>query len=318
MTISPDELRQRIATGVMAFPATAFSADGAFDPPVFSAHVADLARHRPNALVTAGGAGELFSLTPDEHGALTRIGVAEAGGVPVMAGVGHGVAIAAELARAAEKAGADGLLVFPPYLVAAEQEGLLAYLAAICRAVGIGVVAYSRNNGILSPETAARLAEACPNFIALKDGAGDFEALLALRRLAGDRLAIVNGVPTAEIIASQCFAAGVCSYSSAVFSFLPEFALSYYGAVRDGDRGEVDRLLNAFYVPLAAIRARRRGYAVSIMKAGLRLVGKSAGPVRPPLVELTSDDMDDLAALIEWARRDVARREAKPASEAAE
>jgi 5-dehydro-4-deoxyglucarate dehydratase len=162
-----------------------------------------------------------------------------------------------------------------------------------------------------------RLADACPNFVALKDGTGDFESLLALRRLAGDRLAIVNGVPTAEIIASQCFAAGIRSYSSAVFSFLPEFALAYYRAVRDGARAEVDRLLNAFYVPVTAIRSRKRGYAVSIVKAGLRLVGKGVGPVRPPLVELTRADMDELAGLIDWARADLAGR-APGVTEAAE
>jgi PAS domain-containing protein len=135
-----------------------------------------------------------------------------------------------------------------------------------------------------------------------------FPPELAEAHLAGDRLAIINGVPTAEIIASQCFAAGIRSYSSAVFSFLPEFALGYYRAVRDADQAEVDRLLNAFYVPLTAIRARRRGYAVSIMKAGLSLVGKSVGPVRPPLVELTAGDLDELGALIGWAQDDVARR----------
>jgi 5-dehydro-4-deoxyglucarate dehydratase len=317
VTIGPDDLRRRIAEGVMAFPASAFSDDGGFDPAAFEAHVAELARHRPSALVPAGGAGELFSLSPAEHGEACRIGVAQSAGVPVVVGVGHGVAIATELARGAERAGADGLLVFPPYLIAAEQEGLLACLTAICRAVGIGVIAYSRNNGILSPETAMRLAEACPNFVALKDGTGDFESLLALRRLAGDRLAIVNGVPTAEIIASQCFAAGIRSYSSAVFSFLPEFALAYYRAVRDGDRAEVDRLLNAFYVPVTAIRSRKRGYAVSIVKAGLRLVGKGVGPVRPPLVELTRADMDELARLIDWARADLAGR-APGVTEAAE
>jgi 5-dehydro-4-deoxyglucarate dehydratase len=318
VTTARDDFKRRIAEGVMAFPATAFSGDGQFDAATFGAHVADLARHRPSALVPAGGAGELFSLSPAEHLEVMRIGVAESAGVPVVVGVGQGVAMASEMARAAEKAGADGLLVFPPYLIAAEQEGLLAYLTAVCRSVGISVVAYSRNNGILTPETAMRLAEACPNFVALKDGTGDFEALLTLRRRAGDRLVIVNGVPTAEIIASQCFAAGIRSYSSAVFSFLPEFALAYYRALSAGDRGEVDRLLDGFYVPLTAIRGRRRGYAVSIVKAGLRLAGKDVGAVRPPLLDLTGGEMDELGALIGWARDDLARRAAKPASEAAE
>ena len=178
------------------------------------------------------------------------------------------------------------VLLFPPYLVAAEQAGLAAHLEAVCRAVDIPVIVYSRNNGVLAPDTALAVAERCPNFIGLKDGTGDFEALVSLRARAGDRLALVNGVPTAEIIAPQCFAAGVRSYTSAVFSFLPEFALGYFAAVRDGRQSEVDRLLAEFYVPLTAIRNRRRGYAVSIVKAGLRLVGRPAGPLRPPLIDL--------------------------------
>lgn len=317
MTTARELLKRRIAEGILAFPATPFTEDGMLDEGGFEAHMAELARHRPSALVPAGGAGELFSLSPAEHASICRISVAQKQGAPVIAGVGHGVAIGSEMARAAERAGADAILVFPPYLITAEQDGLRAYLTTICRSVGIDVIVYSRNNGVVAPETALRLADACPNFIALKDGTGEFESLLALRRRAGDRLVLINGVPTAEIIASQCLAAGMRSYSSAVFSFLPEFALRYYRAVQEGNRGEVDRLLDAFYLPLTAIRNRRRGYAVSLVKAGLRIVGKSAGPVRPPLIDLTAEDARDLAVLIDWARDD-ARRPAAATPQAAE
>ncbi len=291
-------VKRRISEGVLAFPVTPFGRDGALDAPAFEAHVARLATHRPAALCPAGGAGELFSLTLEEHSTLCRIAVAAGAGVPVVAGVGYGLSMAIAMARTAEAAGADAILLFPPYLVVAEQEGLLAYATAVCRSVGIGVIVYSRNNGILTADTALRLADACPNFIALKDGAGDFESLVALARRAGDRLAIINGVPTAEIIASQCFALGMRSYTSAVFSFLPEFALRYFHAVRDADRSVVDRLLADFYVPLTAIRNRKRGYAVALVKAGLEIAGYPAGPVRPPLVELSLDDRRDLTALI--------------------
>ena len=301
MTAAHDLLKRRISEGVLAFPATPFTADLAFDPAAFETHVAHLARSRPCAVVPAGGAGELFSLSPEEQDEVVRLAVGAAAGVPVIAGVGHGHAIAIARARAAEAHGADGILLFPPYLVTAEQEGLAAYVEAVCRAVALPVIVYSRNNGVIAPDTALRLAARCPNFIGLKDGTGDFEAVIGLARRAGERLVLVNGVPTAEIIASQCFAAGIRSYSSAVFSFLPEFALSYFDAVRDGRRSEVDRWLADFYVPLTAIRNRKRGYAVAIVKAGLRLAGRSAGPVRPPLIELDQRDERDLARLIEGA-----------------
>jgi 5-dehydro-4-deoxyglucarate dehydratase len=202
------------------------------------------------------------------------------------------------MARAAEKAGAAGILLFPPYLITPEQDGLAAYVEAVARTIGIAVIVYSRNNGILSADTVLRLADSCPNLVAIKDGVGDFEALVALKLAAGDRLAVINGVPTAEIIGAQCFAAGIRSYTSAVFSFLPELAARYWQALKDGDRATSERLLADFYLPLVRIRNRKRGYAVSLVKAGLRLTGHDMGRVRPPLVELAPADEAELAGLV--------------------
>jgi 5-dehydro-4-deoxyglucarate dehydratase len=298
VTTALSMLKRRISEGVLAFPVTPFSRDGAFDAAAFESHVAWLTANRPAALCPAGGAGELFSISLEEHEKICRLAVAAGAGIPVIAGAGQGIAVATQMARAAEKAGADAILLFPPYLIAPEQAGLFAYAEAVCRSVGIAVIVYSRNNGVLTADTALRLADSCPNLIALKDGTGDFESLVALALRAGDRLAIINGVPTAEIIASQCFALGIRSYTSAVFSFLPDLALAYFRAVRDGNRTTVDRLLTEFYVPLTAIRNRKRGYAVSLVKAGLEIVGHPAGPVRPPLIDFAPEDRRDLAALI--------------------
>ncbi len=301
MAAAPDGLKRRLGEGILAFPATCFAADGALDPGAFEEHVSYLAERRPAALVPAGGAGELFSLGVAEHESILRASVARAARVPVIPGVGNGLAIALAMARAAERAGADAILLFPPYLVAAEQEGLYEYARRICRAVGIGVIVYSRDNGVMAPDTALRLADACPNFIGLKDGTGDFDALQTLRVAAGDRLVLINGTPTAEMIAAQCFAIGIRSYSSAVFSFLPDLAQRFFQAVRDEDGATAELLMREFYLPLIAIRRRRRGYAVSIMKAGLRAVGRPAGPVRPPLVELTPEEQAEIEALVAGA-----------------
>ena len=119
-------------------------------------------------------------------------------------------------------------------------------------------------------------------------------------------------MPTAEIIAPQFFAMGVKSYTSAAFTFLPEVATAYYRALVAGNGRMVERLLNDFYVPLAALRSRRRGYAVSIVKAGLRSVGRPAGPVRPPLVDLTAAEERELAALIARAAAIVSETVASP------
>jgi 5-dehydro-4-deoxyglucarate dehydratase len=173
----------------------------------------------------------------------------------------------------------------------------------VCRAVSIGVIVYSRDNGIFTPETVLRLAENCPNLIGLKDGTGDFEAMGALKRDAGDRLIIINGVPTAEILARQFFSIGVRAYSSAVFSFLPPLAMAFFRAVSSGDVAKAEQITNEFYLPITKLRSRKRGYAVSIIKAGLRAIGKPAGPVRPPLLDLDAGEQDELAKLIATGRK---------------
>jgi 5-dehydro-4-deoxyglucarate dehydratase len=91
---------------------------------------------------------------------------------------------------------------------------------------------------------------------------------------------------------------GADTYSSAIFNFLPRFAQDFYAAARRGDRNEVGRNLRELVEPLSEIRKRRKGYAVSIVKAGMRAVGRSAGPVRPPLVELAPEEMEALEKLV--------------------
>jgi 5-dehydro-4-deoxyglucarate dehydratase len=295
-------LRRVLSEGILAFPATPFTAELALDVATLARHVADLAAAGPVALVSAGGAGELFSLTAREHASIVETTVANAANVPVIAGVGGSVAIAAETARAAEKAGAAAVLLLPPYLIAPDQEGLAAYVSYVCRAIGIGVIVYSRDNGIFAPETVARLAARHANLIGLKDGTGDLAALAALQHLLGDRIVLINGVPTAEMSARQCLALGIRAYSSAVFSFSPSIARAYYdGLVRDDPVAE--QIMREFYLPLVKLRMRRPGYAVSIIKAGLRVVGKDAGPVRPPLVDLDADEQAELAGLIAGASK---------------
>ncbi|NJM93058.1 MAG: hypothetical protein HC861_11055 [Rhodospirillaceae bacterium] len=134
-----------------------------------------------------------------------------------------------------ERAGADGILVLPPYLLNVEQEGLYRHLDAVCRAVGIGVFLYNRDNGLFASSTVARLAEKHKNLIGFKDGHGDVEQLVRIRQVMGDRLVYVGGMPTAEVFAVPYLGAGFTTYSSAVYNFVPKMAQTFYRAVRAGD-----------------------------------------------------------------------------------
>ena len=262
------------AEGVLAFPATAFHRDGALDAGCFAAHIADLAGTGPTAIVPAGGAGELFSLSLDEHERLVGIAVAAArrhSGDRRRRARASPIATRDGAGRRARRA-PPAILLFPPYLIAAGA----GRARRLCRGgLPVGrrsrVIVYSRNNGVLAPDTALRLADACPNLIALKDGTGDFEALVSLeaarRRPAGadQRRADRRDHRAAMLRARHAAATPRRSSPSC-----RRWRSAISGRVRDGDRATVDRLLAEFYVPLTAIRNRRRGYAVAIVKAGLR------------------------------------------------
>ena len=305
MTMDPARLRTVVGSGLLAFPVTHFRTDGTFDETPYRASIVSNIENGAVALFAPGGTGEFFSLTLDECRKVVRAAVGEAKGrLPIIAGTGYGTAMAVEFARAAEQEGADGILVLPQYLLNVEQEGLYRHIDAICRAVKIGVIVYNRDNCIFAAETLDRLAGTHANLVGFKDGQGDVEQLVRVRQRMGERLVYVGGMPTAEVFAVPYLSAGFTTYSSAVFNFIPQTAQRFYKAVRSGDTKTTDELLQKFFIPYIALRNRRRGYAVSIVKAGLRVVGRSAGPVRPPLTDLSEAETAELRSILVGALGD--------------
>jgi 5-dehydro-4-deoxyglucarate dehydratase len=298
--MSPKECAQRIGAGLLSFPVTHFSADGsAFDEPKYREHIEWLLGYKAAGLFAAGGTGEFFSLTLDEFSRVVAAAVAQTNGrVPVLAGCGYGTAMAREFAQAAEKEGADGILLLPPYLLNADQAGLVAHAEAVCAATKLGVIFYNRDNAILNDVWLEKLAAKCPNLIGFKDGHGDIELMTRIYARLGDRLTYVGGLPTAETFALPYLEMGVTTYSSAIFNFLPNWAQGFYAAVRRRDHAEVYKQLSEFVLPYIEIRNRKRGYAVSIVKAGMRAIGRPAGPVRTPLIDLDAAETEMLSKLI--------------------
>lgn len=296
---APHEMATAIAKDLLSFPITHMKADLSFDEGPYRSHLNWIVEQAPAAIFAAGGTGEFFCLSPDEVETVVSTAVEEVKGVmPVVAAAGYGTVMAIDLAKRAERAGADGILLFPPYLVNASQAGLAAHVEAVCKATSLGVIVYNRDNAILDAETVARLCEACPNLVGLKDGVGDIELMVRTRSLLGDRLVYLGGLPTAETFARPYLTMGVATYSSALFNFMPNFARGFYRAIRADDVATIEAGLRDFILPYTAIRNRGKGYAVSIVKAGAKIVGRSGGPVRPPLTELDAKSYTDLEALI--------------------
>jgi 5-dehydro-4-deoxyglucarate dehydratase len=298
--MTPRELQSILSQGLLSFPLTDFDAGGDFHAEGYRKRLEWLAPYGATALFAAGGTGEFFSLAASEYSQVIKTAVDTcAGTVPILAGVGGSTRQAIEYAREAQRLGAKGLLLLPHYLTEASQDGVAAHVEAVCKSVDIGVVVYNRNVCRLNADHLERLAERCPNLIGYKDGLGDIELMVSIRRRLGERFSYLGGLPTAEVYAAAYKALGVPVYSSAVFNFVPKTAMDFYNAIARDDHATVNRLIDTFFLPYLDIRNRKSGYAVSIVKAGARIAGHDAGPVRTPLTELTEDEYAQFAALMD-------------------
>ena len=289
--------------GLLFFPVTPFAPDGSVNLDAFRQHIRTRLEAGPGAVFACCGTGEFWSLGLAEYEACVRVAVEEtAGQVPVIAGTGYGLALATEYAAGALRAGADGLLALPPYLVVGGQAGLREHYWQLAERAELDIIVYQRDNVTFTPETVASLAEH-PRIVGLKDGIGDLDLMRRIVGTVGDRLMYFNGMPTAEMTQQAYRGIGVPMYSSAVFCFAPDLAMGFYESYASGDEDTVNRLLNGFWLPYVQLRQSGAGYAVSLVKAGVRLDGLDAGPVRAPLSEPAGEHVRQLATLIETGRK---------------
>ena len=297
------KIKSSLEDGLLSFPVTDFDETGAFNPETFTDRIEWFVSHHVSSVFVAGGTGEFFSLSADEYKQIVTIAaktVAER--VPVISSVGRSIPEAIAFAKMSEKAGINALLLFPPYLTECPQDGVFEYAKTIMKNTSLPVIYYNRGNGVLSAEYIQKLADACPNFIALKDGTGNMQDLNDIIKTVGKRLSYIGGVPTAEIIAEAYLSIGVNTYSSAAFNFVPELANKFYKSLREGDHATVAKITNEFYIPFVRLRGKKNGYAVSLIKAGAKIIGKSAGDVRAPLTMPSETDVEELRRIIEQSK----------------
>ena len=288
--------------GLLFFPITPYRSDGEVDLAELAAHVKRGVDDGAGGVFVACGTGEFSALEPSEYAEAVRTVVeAIAGRVPVFAGAGGPVRTARRFADQAKDAGADGMLLLPPYLTEASGPGLVGYVREATRE-DLPAIVYNRANARFNEDSAVAVAR-LPQVIGFKDGAGDLDMMSRIVRAVRDEGAnpsflFFNGMPTAEVTQRAYRAIGVPLYSSAAFAFAPRVALAYYDALERDDLATLEALERSFYHPLARLRAKGAGYAVSLIKAGVELVGHSSGGVRPPLTEVTPEHRRELEHIL--------------------
>jgi 4-hydroxy-tetrahydrodipicolinate synthase len=271
---------------------TPFARDGSLDLDGVGALATHLVDAGNEGLVVNGTTGESPTTTDAEKEAVVRA-VAEAVGdrAHVVAGVGtNDTTHTVELARAAEKAGATGLLVVSPYYNKPPQSGLLAHFRQVADATDLPVMLYDipgRTGVPIVTETLVRLAEH-PRIMAVKDAKDDLEA--ASEVLARTDLAFYSGTDVLTLPLLSVGAVGVVSVVAHVVTpDLVDMITKYAGGDPAGATAIHQRLL-----PVFAGMFRTQG--VILAKAALRLLGQPGGPVRLPLVDATDDEVATLRA----------------------
>jgi 4-hydroxy-tetrahydrodipicolinate synthase len=276
---------------------TPFRASGELDldrAAELAAYLVD--EQRNDALVINGTGGEAPTTTDAEKAELVRA-VADAVGdrAEVVAGVGtFDTAHTIHLAEQAAKSGAHGLLVVTPYYSKPPQAGLLAHFRAIADATELPMLLYDipgRTGQPIATDTILRLAEH-PRIVGVKDAKGAFAASAEV--LAKTDLVYYSGSDAETLPLLSVGAAGVVGTST---HFSGPGTLAMIEAYERGDVAEALRLHRQL-LPIYTGIFRTQGSI--LVKAGLALRGRPVGPVRPPLVDATEDEIaqlgDDLAA----------------------
>jgi 5-dehydro-4-deoxyglucarate dehydratase len=291
------QLRDKLR-GVFGFPVTPFKKDLSLDLAALEKNVDEMTRHPYCAIVAAGGTGEIYSMTAEEAADVVSVAVkATQGRMPVVAGVGYNTVIGADMARRMERAGADALLVMPPYYINAPEAGWIDYYKAIANATGLPLALYSRDWAAFTPDQVARLAEAVPTLEIWKDGQGNIRAYQRIMAKLGDRLAWVGGL--GDDCAGGYWSIGVQAYTSSISNVSAKISLAIADAGQKQDFTRLNEILIQYVHPLYALRDKMRGYEVTVMKEMMEMMGIPAGPARPPLCAVREDHKAELARIVE-------------------
>jgi 5-dehydro-4-deoxyglucarate dehydratase len=290
--VTPNQLRDALR-GIIAFTPTPFTPDDGLATDVLAAHVDRLAQ-LGGPVAVCGAVGEFAALDLDEYrtAVSTTVDVV-AGRVPVIVGVGLGTRIASDLAAHAARAGASGLLV-NPLGGDVTDEGLVRHYRSLAAASGLGLIVFSTRGQVYSVDQLARLAD-IDEVVALKDEWGDLRLFAEARERLGARFAWIDGM--AELRAAEYVVLGAGAMTSGLVNVAPDLTTAIWVAANES-RWDDLRGLVARARPFAALRARRPGYSIAVIKAALGLLGRPFGDVRAPLTPLTTADLDDLRVVL--------------------
>jgi len=270
---------------------TPFTATGAVDFDTFDRLLDRQLEAGIGGLVPCGTTGESPTLEDDEQRDLIALTVKRAKGkVPVIGGTGSNcTSYAKQLAKTAEAAGADAVMVLMPYYNKPSQEGLLLHIKLVSQAVGVPVVLYNipgRTAVDLSVETTLRVLDSCPNVVAIKDASGGLLYCQDLLRRASGRVTLLSGDDILTLPMMVAGAAGVISVTSNLY---PRQVQMMTDAALAGD-WEMARTRHFALFPVhRALFVEPSPQPIKGIMTAQKLLGPK---MRPPMVEASRETVD--------------------------
>ncbi|WP_042360112.1 5-dehydro-4-deoxyglucarate dehydratase [Geomicrobium sp. JCM 19055] len=285
--------------GILGFPVAPLTTNNELDEDALFKNIEYLIDEKLDAIFIACGSGEYHALSTDEYRRMVEVAMsATKGAVPVYTGVGGNISQAKTCARISEELGASGYLVLPPYLIEGNQEGLQQYIQELLECTDLNAIVYQRANAVLQKHTLEALLD-YPHLVGVKDGIGNMDLNIELTQSFGDRLGWLNGMPMAEVTMPAYIPLGFDTYSSAISNYIPHISRMFYNALLEGDDAKVRELYRDVILPINTIRKKKPGYAVSLIKAGMEIIGLPVqGKVRPPITPVAPEHYRELEAII--------------------
>nr|WP_315213239.1 dihydrodipicolinate synthase family protein [uncultured Duganella sp.] len=283
--------------GIIAYPVTPFTADGAVDAPLLARLVDRMIADGVHAIAPLGSTGESAYLSDAEWELAAQVSIeAVARRVPSVVGISELTTLGAcRRARFAERLGADAVMVLPISYWKLTEAEIIAHYAAIGEAVSIPIMLYNNpaTSGVdMSPDLIARICRDVPSVTMVKESTGDLQRMHRLKQLTDGAIPFYNGSNPLAFAALNAGAAGWCTAAPNLNAALP---LALYDAVERGDtasaRATFERML-----PLLQFIVRV-GLPTSV-KEGLRQLGIEAGDPRLPLQRLHSEGRAELAGIL--------------------
>lgn len=286
--------------GVVPAITTPFNEDLSVDHAFLAEHARWMVAEGCTGVVPGGSLGEAATLAFDEKVAVVRTLVDALGErAPVVAGVAAlATAEAVRFARAAQDAGARGLMVLPPYVYSTDWREMKAHVAAVLSATSLPCMLY--NNPVayttdFTPEQIAELAAEHPNLAAVKESSTDVRRVTGIRALVGDRLEVLVGVDDAVV---EGVRAGAVGWVAGLVNAFPAESVELFRLAREGRAAEAFALYR-WFLPL--LRFDTVPKFVQLIKLVQERIGRGSARVRPPRLELAGDELTQANAVIDRA-----------------